>query len=50
MKTKTPDKKLILNKNTVTDLNEIELQTAKGGSSKFGPPCHSLPWTQCFTM
>jgi len=41
MKAKKFDKKLNLNKTTISDLTKTEMQSAKGGDSQWYPGCWS---------
>jgi hypothetical protein len=53
MKPKKVTEKLVLNKETVINLNEVELNSVKGGTSRTiqgCAPCFTYPYgfTECF--
>jgi hypothetical protein len=50
MKTKSNDKKLSLNKSTITDLRSDELRNVKGGTSITFTACPSLENTGCISF
>ncbi|MCP5047147.1 MAG: hypothetical protein GY940_08240 [bacterium] len=48
MKQKKLSKKLVLNKETVTNLVDQRMAAAKGGREYTDYPCHTLDWgTEC---
>ena len=49
MKIKKFDKKLMLNKKTIADLENEELNTVKGGKPTIATPCGGTHLTLCCT-